>query len=133
MLKRLIGTRLILFFTTHHPPPPPTHHKKTQNLNFTVFFFKRSDWFNFVDRLLGIFADRILEAHCGARFKICTIFHNKHDCYNCFVLIFTVVVVVLFFTVFFYYYCALLLHCVWFVYCPCVRLLLCLLLYFLFY
>ena len=79
MLKRLIGTRLILFFTTHHPPPPPPpHHKKTQNLNFTGFFFKRSDWFNFVDRLLGIFADRILEAYLRARFEICTIFYNNN-------------------------------------------------------
>ena len=119
LLKRLIGTRLILSFTTHHPPPT---HKKTTNLNFTGFFFKRSDWLNFFDRLLGIFADRILEAHCAPRFEICTICH-KYNFYNCFVLIFTVVVVVLFVTDIFFItvYCCCILFglfiVVVFVYC----------------
>ena len=48
--------------TTHHPPPP----QKNTKFEFYWFFFKRSDWFNFVDRLLGIFADQILEAYLRA-------------------------------------------------------------------
>jgi hypothetical protein len=62
-------------FIFHHPPTTTTTttHKKTQNLNFTGFFLKRSDWLNFFDRLLGIFADRILEAHCarGSKYARC--------------------------------------------------------------